>query len=1811
MSAGEASFDTHDASSAQFGKSTTGAFPDPLVWEGVEGGWSCKICSRALIHCSTYHARRHESTENHQQRLQSHLRDMINQPEPISPPNPSDISGAWQGSTRSTGGALAQMLQEIAAEQPPAGGAFSRTLRQVATGLRYDYPDEDFAMDINDFLPPCAPDHEMRAVPESEHHTMVDISQVEGTLDLHPELLDRERISKAIAAWLEDTPPIVDSISDDELLEQDNAEVLTGGEPDHDDDDELEDGPEMTYTRRVRDGAGTILQQDPVWRPWRDRVSCILDILHHIPRSAFTESQMEKIVWALQVLGVPNVPSRSVSSSAESGLQQTCGINTIRYQGSLGNIYYANDIREIIAQEFRNPLVRPLLQSLPEERNHHRCEARHFARWRHKVDPDLATPMVRVDNQDFYVFEPALLINNTVCVPVRWFQRDGNIWADTWRLTPSAHRGVESGDCSGWIVHEYHTIQVPLSSFVTSFPYLCSTFHNRQNFPDPRKILGRRTSSGSQLLPWDYTNPLQGNRWRQLAKGKRVESFPIWLYCDDTSGNTSKRWNKHNSFLFTPAGIPHSHAHLEYHVHFLSTSNISPPLEMLEGIAEQIRDGQLHGIWSYDCIENEDVLVIPWILAILGDNPMQSELSCHIGLHGKFFCRCCEVKGKDGSNTREKEKMTFSSTQTSQVPEAPATLNSDESTGEMTDGSGTSTHALTNREKGRKRGGRKEESAEQMISRVVEFLKISTPRSKSNTLLTLHQIFQHSKTPGEKTKAKRLKTENGVKDTFQEHFLLKLDKFIKTLPPGSYQQKQEQIDQFVKSFPEHTVSPMWRIQEDLNPHSDTPVEILHVILLGFVKYFWRDACSRLNTDTTELVITRLNSLRVSGLNISSIPGRTLVKYNGSLTGRDFRLVAQVAPLVLYNVVPENCYNAWRALSDLVTLVWQPSIDDLDSYVENLQATIQNFLLATVRWSPRWFNKPKFHILLHLPDHIRRFGPAILFATESFESFNAQIRSLSVASNRQAPSRDIALGFALKNRVRHLLSGGLYQESQAEMEEARPRSTGWLSPGSGPARLIKTEKILQKTFGFLNFDLETPKKVDIAFTKESPSGAIPWEKTEASRLTDSLTLSNNPDLFQYRCCKSCNLDSGDECTIRSFVVVSDGSAATSSRIICEVIEILWIAEPYRLQSLSPAAGHCSLVHHSNVLCVVNVQHNCYQNQCKPVRTRRVMQERELREELLTEEIQHTEPNDLILNTGQMRSSAYLQAFRSVYQALPITEIQQIVAESVLLEIEKQKGAQAVASGSGTHSSLLRVSNQLRPLVHPQMSSQSQAPHFLGHALSHQPNNNQKKNEHPMAKPAERFVDGLVKTHGLSSHQADDLHGLAKVLCFFNPGRSKLTEEIFTQLALDLPPGLLYMQLGLYAQGCAQENRQMDQFSFLLEVKKVMEDVQQSLEQNFQLTQQQRSHALAASKLALVDPSIPSYGALDTSVMSFLKEKKSTYSMTTIFGRRPRELALERVVRVHCRSVRSQFKEHISTSIQKCVPLSEFASLMQKFSGSSSMEVTPAFIARLAILRRFVREYGGLNSADDDHDDEDELNDSDNDLNGLDIEPSLPLRKRSRTVATSSAQGKGKDRTRFWRKVDSLLADKHRENGDQLSSEKWKKYIEECIHLDEQATRRLTSSRPDAPVSTNFITHAITGRRQSIPDAQLPILSQPPNVAPGNQTRGQFFANFLSTEPLNSPALSDLPRPSITVESEFQRTSGTGLNVLIPSRSFESGGSSPMSSPSPYGHLASLNCEHSVSRAPFLTQPSDHQGGASTPYYSQPETRYSNNTGFLRD
>lgn len=95
---------------------------------------------------------------------------------------------------------------------------------------------------------------------------------------------------------------------------------------------------------------------------------------------------------------------------------------------------------------------------------------------------------------------------------------------------------------------------------------------------------------------------------------------------------------------------------------------------------------------------------------------------------------------------------------------------------------------------------------------------------------------------------------------------------------------------------------------------------------------------------------------------------------------------------------------------------------------DLEILVDNVLDAFSVIDPaRILQKPKLHLLKHLVQNIRRFGPAIRFSTEVFESFNAVFRQCSTHSNRQAPSRDIAKQFGHMERLKHTVCGGYWYD----------------------------------------------------------------------------------------------------------------------------------------------------------------------------------------------------------------------------------------------------------------------------------------------------------------------------------------------------------------------------------------------------------------------------------------------------------------------------------------------------------------------------------------------------------------------------------------------------------------------------------------------------------------------------------------------------------------------------------------------------------------------------------------------------------------
>ncbi|KZT23739.1 hypothetical protein NEOLEDRAFT_1046272, partial [Neolentinus lepideus HHB14362 ss-1] len=134
----------------------------------------------------------------------------------------------------------------------------------------------------------------------------------------------------------------------------------------------------------------------------------------HVPRCAFSDKQNSVIHWALMAMGVKDVPSERSMKDIQKVLQKMCGVQSLRFSGALGHIYYSNDLAAIVAQEISNPQVRPHLRFLPEDSGNRLSEAWQAQRWLHELDSSLTTPMIRTGGQDFYIYEPVLLHDGQV-----------------------------------------------------------------------------------------------------------------------------------------------------------------------------------------------------------------------------------------------------------------------------------------------------------------------------------------------------------------------------------------------------------------------------------------------------------------------------------------------------------------------------------------------------------------------------------------------------------------------------------------------------------------------------------------------------------------------------------------------------------------------------------------------------------------------------------------------------------------------------------------------------------------------------------------------------------------------------------------------------------------------------------------------------------------------------------------------------------------------------------------------------------------------------------------------------------------------------------------------------------------------------------------------------------------------------------------------------------------------------------------------------------------------------------------------------
>ncbi|KAJ7302618.1 hypothetical protein DFH08DRAFT_641770, partial [Mycena albidolilacea] len=717
----------------------------------------------------------------------------------------------------------------------------------------------------------------------------------------------------------------------------------------------------------------------------------------------------------------------------------------------------------------------------------------------------------------------------------------------------------------------------------------------------------------------DSNAPEMPNPLRAIAGEDDLYVVMVPMWADDVSGNKSKQYNKHMNMYMANSNLPGRLLQQEYFVRFVSTSPHAGSPEQFSAIKEQIQATHTNPIRCYNAETHRNCRVILRVPSLPADNPQQSEEASHMGGNANCGCRRCKA---GGSHDHTESDEGYHSMHYAGLPRFAA--------------------------------------------------------QTKHTLETQIKLAMH----GVEAPILKLQTATGVKDKVAQYWidiLLEKARRMKAEKPGrSGDAIAEELQQWLDDQPGDKVNPLLDIA-GLDPNRDTPVELLHTILLGIIKYVWHTLHTNWSEEQRNLFVIRLQSTDIDGLTIPPIRAAYMMQYKNGLIGKHFKTLMQTItafppPCMVFHMhglVPPEVFELVKAVSALGSVLWVHEIDNMKEYTEHLTILIGNVLDAFGDNDPaKILLKIKIHLLTHIVEDVIRFGPAIRNSTEIFECFNAIFRLCSILSNHQAPSRDIARKFASMDRLKHILSGGFWKQDNTWVQAASnvrevlqtmpiiQRHLGW----APPQKIIVGMFPLHNTVTHSEFVFPWPGTMRFASKQKSPP--IRWKETQSASSSNAPASCRS---VHWRCALSVTSQSGDVCSEGSWVfarnseneplvgrvleiLMQDSNAQVPTGIV--TLEHFLVSEELHpdfdmpvLCRPSDASRRAVTVLSDAILFRFSAQHDCRLANCQPTAFRRVVQERQETSQT-TALISHGDDDHFCINMAAIHNATLLR------RALPI-------------------------------------------------------------------------------------------------------------------------------------------------------------------------------------------------------------------------------------------------------------------------------------------------------------------------------------------------------------------------------------------------------------------------------------------------------------------------------------------------------------------------------------------------------------------------------
>ncbi|KAI8460786.1 hypothetical protein BY996DRAFT_6429562 [Phakopsora pachyrhizi] len=543
---------------------------------------------------------------------------------------------------------------------------------------------------------------------------------------------------------------------------------------------------------------------------------------------------------------------------------------------------------------------------------------------------------------------------------------------------------------------------------------------------------------------------------------------------------------------------------------FMSLAGLPPKLSNQEFNTLFLNNLSLSGFTAFDYSLQEHVLVLPVVLLFMADSPMHAEITSTMQPNVSLQpCRICNLRAEN-----KKEKAT-----------------------------GTYVYNFI---------GCKPNGYNVIYFPLYVQQDLRCWTATKNSAYKTWELFQQG---APKNQIHLSITKLGVKDMLNQTVMKVIQEDQDTRLVFNIKKLHEERTQ-------QLFNPFFELK-GFDGHKDTPVEVLHVVLLGILKYLYCDLIGGLSANKKEELIARLQTFDTNNLNIQPIKAKYLIQHYSSLVGKDFKVLIQAAPFVFFQLIEESKCKIWTSLCHLY----------IKKYTAKITYFTQDFLLKLISASAQWVNKPN--------QSIAQFGPASLFATEKFESYNGVVRQASIHSNPN--------NFLNYSALRYCFSGGYIQT-----ESSRPN----ISPSYQVKNLLLNTPSIQNLFP--------------VFKNSSQSDADCYNNAPSE------IKAINPELDWLKIFIKAN----------SFI----SQKIYLQCLRCEILEMDTFYGMCTLKKLNRE----EFISAKTVISGINVQHHCAGAKCLIIRTLPRRLERQETDMMLKEVHHNFNFNLYVINTASLRS-----------------------------------------------------------------------------------------------------------------------------------------------------------------------------------------------------------------------------------------------------------------------------------------------------------------------------------------------------------------------------------------------------------------------------------------------------------------------------------------------------------------------------------------------------------------------------------------------